>query len=350
MDKKIVVSMVIALVIAAMAAFIILLSLPLAEPLLWAMLIGISTYPHYERLARRNPDRPGRAAAIMVVIVTLCIILPIAWLLFAIAQNATTLYHQSQEFIQQAGTSGTAALSKIPYVDRLMQMADRYGVDITGHASQIATRASHFLLAATSGAVKNVAHFALTLGMAIFILYFVYRDGEYIVEASVRRFASNVATGRRYVTQIREATTAVMIGTVLTALAQGFLAGLGYFVADLPAYILFGSLTAVGALVPVVGAALVWVPLAAYLAITGAYLKAGLLTGWCAIFVGLADNAIRPLAIGSKSDIPVMAIVFGAVGGAQMFGLVGLIAGPIIFAVVVIIWRDLTGQSAEAAP
>jgi len=346
MDKQIVISVLVALAIAATLTFVGLLSLPLAEPLVWAMLIGISTYPHYQRLVRMFPRHQGVAAGLMVLIITLCIILPMAALIFAIARNATELYHQSQDFIQQMGSTGTSVLSKIPYANRIVELADRFGIDITGHASQIAGTASDFLVTAASGAVKNVAHFALTLAMAIFILFFIYRDGREIVQATVRRFFSDQERARHYVTQIGETTTAVMIGTILTSMAQGFLSAIGYYWAGVPAFILFGCITAVAALVPVVGIAIIWVPLVGFLAITGAYLKAGLLAAWCSIFVGLSDNAIRPLAMGTKGQIPVMAVVFGAVGGAEVLGLIGLIVGPIIFALLAVVWRDLTGRPA----
>ena len=139
-------------------------------------------------------------------------------------------------------------------------------------------------------------------------------------------------------------TTAVTVGTILTCLVQGLTAGLGYYVAGVPAPILCGALTAVAALVPVVGTAIVWVPLAALVAINGAYLKAVLLAIWCLIFVGLSDNAIRPLAIGAKSNIPVPAIVLGAVSGVMTLGILGLIVGPVVFSILMTLWRDLTSD------
>ncbi|GFO55359.1 hypothetical protein GMSM_23660 [Geomonas sp. Red276] len=140
------------------------------------------------------------------------------------------------------------------------------------------------------------------------------------------------------------------VGTILTCLVQGATAGLGYFVAGVPAPVLCGALTALAALVPVVGTGIVWVPLVALIAINGAYLKAGLLALWCLVFVGLADNAIRPLAIGAKSDIPVPAIVLGAVAGVFELGVLGLIVGPVIFASLITLWGDVTGGERSPEP
>ncbi|MDD2542570.1 MAG: AI-2E family transporter, partial [Desulfuromonadaceae bacterium] len=126
-------------------------------------------------------------------------------------------------------------------------------------------------------------------------------------------------------------------------------AGLGYFVAGVPAPVLWGALTALAALVPVVGTAIIWVPLAAIIAFNGAYLNALLLMLWCIIFVGLADNAIRPLAIGATSNIPVPAIVLGAISGVFAMGILGLILGPVLFAILFTVWRDVTGGEPSRA-
>ena len=83
-------------------------------------------------------------------------------------------------------------------------------------------------------------------------------------------------------------------------------------------------------------------PLAALVALNGAYLAAGLLALWCIVFVGLADNAIRPLAIGATSDISTLAIVLGAICGVFSLGLLGLILGPVVFAILITIWGEAT--------
>jgi predicted PurR-regulated permease PerM len=194
----------------------------------------------------------------------------------------------------------------------------------------------------TTATAKNLGELLFTLAVALFILYFIYRDGEQLVSTAIDRFATNQYKARLYCAEIRATTTAVTVGTILTCLVQGVVAGVGYLAAGVPAPILCGALTALVALVPVVGTALVWVPLVALVAINGAYLKAVLLAVWCLVFVGLADNAIRPLAIGAKNNIPVLAIVLGATCGVITMGVLGLILGPIICALLITVWRDIT--------
>lgn len=347
MDHRIYLSMLAALGTAALAWMLLLFIAPFAKPLAWALIIGIATHPHYERIARRYPNHPDRSAGLMVLIITLIIILPTTALIFSLAQNAADLYHQGQQLFQSVSSTGTSALRRLPFADRIISLSDRMGIDLAAHAADAASTASGYLLNTATGVVKNAAQFLLTLVMSIFVLYFVYRDGESIIDAGVTRFTSKPKRVRHYLSGIRMTTNAVMVGTILTCIVQGAIAGMGYFFAGLPAPILAAILTAIGAVVPVVGTAIVWVPLVAFLAITGAYMKAALLAGWCIIFVGLSDNAIRPLTIGARSNIPTLAVVLGAISGAALLGLLGLLLGPILFAVIVTFWRDLT---AEAAP
>jgi predicted PurR-regulated permease PerM len=343
MDKKIYLSIMAALATAAAIWLIALLAAPIAKPLAWALIIGIATLPYHDRLARKFPGHPDRAAGLMVLAITVCFILPAAALILMVAQNAAEWYMEGERLVLAFITTGATTLSHFPFASKIIILGERFGIDISGFGAKLAGGASGYLFDAATKTALNLGELLFTLAMALFILFFIYRDGEMIVSATIARFATNQDILRRYLSEIRATTTAVTVGTIFTCLVQGTTAGLGYFVAGVPAPLLFGALTALAALLPVVGTGIIWVPLAALVAINGAYLKAGLLALWCVFLVGLADNAIRPLAIGAKSNIPVPAIVLGAIGGVFALGILGLILGPVLFAILITVWRDVTG-------
>ncbi len=343
MDRKLYLSMVAAFATAAVVWLFALLAAPVARPLAWALIIGIATLPHYDRLVRRFPGHPGRSAGVMVLAITVCFILPIAALILMVAQNAADWYREGERLVRALATTGTDTLSHVPFAREIVTLGERLGIDLSGLGAKLADGASGYLLDVTTTTARNLGELLFTLALALFILFFIYRDGERIVSASIARFAGNQDRARRYFAEVRATTTAVTVGTIFTCLVQGVTAGIGYFAAGVPAPVLCGALTALAALVPVVGTGIIWVPLAALVAINGAYLKAGLLALWCIVFVGLADNAIRPLAIGAKSDIPVPAIVLGAICGVFSLGILGLILGPVLFAILSTVWRDATG-------
>ena len=344
MDKKIFASVLAAIAAAVAIALFILLALPVAKPIAWALIIGVATMPYYDRLNSKYPDHPSRAAGLMVLAVTICFILPMAYLVITAATNAADWYKQVEELIQTFVGTGTNTINQIPLLGKAMKMAENYGLDLPGMGAKVASGGSTYLLNALTNFAKNLFNFLFTVAVALFVLYFIYRDGQRVVDKLLRRLASNQAKGQHYATEIRSITTAVTVGTLLTCGTQGLLAGLGYWVAGIPAALFCGVLTAIAALIPVVGTALIWVPLAAVIALNGAYLKALLLSIWCLVFVGFSDNAIRPLAIGATSDISALAVVLGAICGAVTMGLLGLILGPLIFAIVFSIWDDIVAD------
>lgn len=348
MDKKTYLSILAALATAAAIGLFAFFATPIAKPLAWALIIGISTIPHQHRLLKKFPGRPGRAAGLMVLAVSICFVLPTAGLVMTAAVNATDWYQQVEQLIASIARTSASTLSQIPQLDKLLSLAERFGIDIAGMGAKLATGGSSIILGAATNVAKNLFDFLFTLAVALFILFFIYRDGERLVSVFITRLAPDPEKAQRYATRIRSTTTAVTVGTVLTCIAQGTIAGLGYYVADVPAPIFCGALTAIAALVPVVGTAIVWVPLTALVALNGAYLTALLLAIWCLVFVGFADNAIRPLAIGATSDIPVLAVVLGAICGVITLGLLGLILGPVVFAILMTLWDDAVADIESA--
>ena len=342
MNKQTYLSIIAALATAVAVWLFALLAAPLARPLAWALIIGIATLPHHDRLARRFPGHPQRSAGLMVVAITVCFILPLAALVVMVAQNAADWYAEGEQLVQAFMPTGAGSQSQFSFASDMLDLGKRFGIDLSGVGAKLAAGVYEYLLELATNAAKNLGELLFNMAVALFILFFVYRDGERILDAAIVRFAIDQHRARRYFDEIRATTTAVTVGTIFTCLVQGVIAGVGYFAVGVPAPVLCGALTALAALVPVVGTGIVWVPLAALVAINGAFLKAGLLAFWCIFFVGFADNAIRPLAIGAKSNIPVPAIVLGAIAGVFALGILGLILGPVLFAIFVTVWREVT--------
>jgi predicted PurR-regulated permease PerM len=343
MDKKIYLSIMAALATAAAFWLFALLAAPIAKPLAWALIIGIATLPYHGRLAGRLPGHPDRAAGLMVLAITIGLILPVAALIVSVALNAGEWYTEGERLVRAFTATWADTLSHLPFAGKIIALGERFGIELSGFGSKLAGGASGYLLQLASNTAQNLWELVFTLAVALFLLFFIYRDGERLVSIAIGRFATNQDKARHYFSEICATTTAVTVGTILTCLVQGLTAGVGYYAAGVPAPVLCGALTAVAALVPVIGTAVVWVPLAALVAINGAYLKAILLAVWCVFFVGLADNAIRPLAIGTTSNIPVTAVVLGAICGVFALGILGLILGPVLFAILFTVWRDVTG-------
>jgi predicted PurR-regulated permease PerM len=144
-------------------------------------------------------------------------------------------------------------------------------------------------------------------------------------------------------------TRAVVLGTILTAVVQGTLLGAGFAIAGLPAPVVFGVLGAVLSVVPFGGTALVWVPGAAWLLLTGDFGHGLFLAAWGLLLVSTADNFLKPFLIGGQAEVPTLAIFIGVLGGLAAFGLVGMFLGPVVIALTLTL-LSFAANSRPAAP
>jgi len=142
---------------------------------------------------------------------------------------------------------------------------------------------------------------------------------------------------------------AVVFGGIVCALAQGFIAGFGYAIAGVGSPILLGALTALMALVPIIGTAAVWGPIGVWFLLSDQIGAGFAVLAWGALVVNPTDNILKPLLISGVADIPMMLALFGVMGGLLAFGLVGLFLGPLILAVLLAIWRQWLGEDRPAA-
>ncbi len=185
------------------------------------------------------------------------------------------------------------------------------------------------------GALGTTVSFALML----FVLFFVLRDGPTLAQQVVRLLP--IEGRRRTLLQkhLTDMTRAVFLGLGLTAVAQGVLLGVGFWIAGLPSPLVFGVLGVILALVPMVGPALLWIPAAIWLAARGDTGYAIFLALWGSVVVGLVDNLLRPLLISGRAEVPTLAVFIGVIGGLAAFGFIGLFVGPIVLGLLMALFR-----------
>src|SRR5579883_2573779 len=179
--------------------------------------------------------------------------------------------------------------------------------------------------------------------LTLVLLFFLYRDGD-IIAHDLGRAAKRLFRGGyvRYVRAAGAITRAVFFGIILSAAAQGLIAGIGYRLAGLSAPVLLGALTAALSVIPLVGTALVWVPIATGLLIVGAWGKGLFLLAWGTLLVHPTDNLLRPLLVSNAAGLPFLLVALGAIGGLTAFGLVGVFAGPVLLGLAMQRWRQWT--------
>jgi predicted PurR-regulated permease PerM len=309
-------------------------------PVVWALILAYVTWPLYARLRENLHDNAIGSALLMTVLLTTAFVLPLLWLIGLVQVEVVIAYQAVSVYLSDGVQSLPDILKQIPWVgERLQQVVDGIAGDPAELRAEVLRWAQSWLGNLTE-LLGGVGRNAAKLGFAVLTVVFVYRDGEKLlgqVRALLLRFLGRRAEG--YLSAIGATTTAVLYGLVLTALAQGVLAGLGYWAAGIRAPALLGALTALVALIPF-GTPFVWGTLGIWLLVTGDTLPGIGLLLWGALVVSWVDNLIRPLVISNASQVPFLLVMFGVLGGIAAFGLVGMFVGPVIMAVLMAVWRE----------
>jgi predicted PurR-regulated permease PerM len=188
--------------------------------------------------------------------------------------------------------------------------------------------------------LSNVLTFLLNLILALVAMGIFYARGESLLGEVAALVPLPRERTRELFARLGEVTKAVVKGIGLTCLAQGALGGVGFWVAGLPSPLLFGTVMAFTALIPVVGTAIVWLPGVLYLFFTGQTTWGVGLLLWSALVVGNIDNVLRPLLIGGKAGMPLPLLIVGILGGLFAYGLMGLLIGPLILTVLLFVLEE----------
>lgn len=340
------------LIVVALLGGLVLLSYavlkPFLVPVIWALILCFVTWPLYVRLRVLLRGRNTISALVMTLLLTAAFVVPVIWFIVLLRKEVAGGYAQLSAFLA-SHPHLPPSLANVPWLgDWLQEFLDRAGSDPGALKTEVGDLVDQSVVQ-IRGLIGDVGRNVAKTFFALLTAFFTYRHGEDFA-AQVRAVLERVVGERvhGYLTAIGDTTRAVVYGLVLAALAQGVLAGFGYWFAGLQAPVLLGAATALIALIPF-GAPVVWGGSVVWLLITdrpGAGI--GLLL-WGALVVSWVDNLIRPLVISNATRIPFLLVMFGVLGGIAAFGLVGLFIGPVILAVLVAIWREWLLESGQPA-
>jgi predicted PurR-regulated permease PerM len=317
---------------------------PLWQPLAWALMLGSLLAPLNLRLANRLGGRNRLASAITLLAAVLLFILPVAAVAGAVAAQAAQLLRKLEPQMQDMGHQGMSLdLGRLPWLETPLAWIDANTTislaQLQGWLLEGSKRLLESLMTSGGTFVMGALGTAVSFMLMLFVLFFVLRDGPALAQKVVQMLPIEGRRRARLREHLVDVTRAVFLGIGLTAIVQGTLVGVGFWIAGLPSPLVFGVVAALVALIPLVGAGLVWVPGALYLAAHGDYGHAIFLAAWGAIVVGLVDNFLRPMLISGRADVPTLAVFVGVMGGLAAFGFIGLFIGPIVLGLLVALFR-----------
>lgn len=327
---------------------------PFFAPLLWAAVISISTWGVYLRLVRTFAGRRKLAALVLVLAALLCIAGPLFFAVLALSNQADELATLANRLIENGVPPLPQWIVSLPFIgERILTswndlMQGRFQI-ADFMRSKLAAPVGKWLL--NLGAATGLGLAQLTF--SIFLTFFFYISGHAALNwiiVGMRRIAGERGP---YLLQLTANTIkGVVYGVLGTALAQAVLAGIGYWLAGVPAAVLLGFATFFASVIPL-GPGLLWVPIAIWMFVQGDSGWALFIVIWGALVVGSVDNVIKPLLISRGGHLPFIVVLLGVLGGVAAFGFLGVFIGPTLLALGYTVLHDWTvgvNQPASAPP
>jgi predicted PurR-regulated permease PerM len=316
----------------------ILILLPFWSAIFWASVMSLLFHPLQRRLTLHFGNRRSLAALCTVVIGFVVVVLPVVAIAFSFFREGAQIYVlienqqiNPQDIIDRIGNA----------VPLLPELLNRAGVDMgnfRNYLSESAVALSGLLSQEALKWGRNTVNFTLNMGLMLYLSFFLLRDGEVLVEWLRNSVPLRDERRQLLFEKFGEVTRATVKGNMVVAIVQGALGGLIFWLLDLPAPVLWAVVMAFLSLVPAVGAALVWVPMAIYLYATGLWLQASILVAYGALIIGLADNVLRPVLVGRDTKLPDYIVLFSTLGGISQLGVNGFVIGPLIAALFISFW------------
>ena len=309
--------------------------LPFLSSIIWAMLLAMIFYPLFQKLQRLLKKKEFLCALIMTFLVLLIIVLPFTLLIASLANEVVNGYHRVEEMINtgqvQAYFEKVKEISLLKWIlERLGQHIDLSQTDPLPLLLKNLQKISTFIFNQTAALLKGFSTFIVGFFFTLLSLYYLFKDGSRFFNGLKEIIPLPPKERDLLIQRIKEMIYATMYGGILIAFIQGFLGGLSFWVLGLPSPVLWGTAMALLSFIPIGGTALVWVPAGIILLIGGAVLKGLILLALGVFVISMVDYLIRPFFISSRTKIHPLLLFFAVLGGIRAFGLIGLVAGPLI--------------------
>ncbi len=303
-----------------------------------ATILAVVFYPAYQRILRWTNGKSGEASLLCTLALLFLFAVPIFIIIVLVAKQAVTA---SQYLIRQSAEQGGVALFVTTVAERGLRLLGRWvdlsKYDIRAVVTTHVQQAGVWVLGSGALILSNFASLIAQSLMALLMVFFFFRDGSGWIQQAEESIPLPPGQARKLFSNISDTIVANVYGIVSVGVAQGILTGIAMVIAGLPSALLLGLCAAFASIVPVAGAALVWVPAGLYLIFVGATWKGIFVFVWGVGVVSTADSIIRPWVVGGKVALHPLVLVFSILGGVQAFGFLGLFLGPVIASVLAVL-------------
>lgn len=310
---------------------------PFIAPIVWAGVFAILFFPLYEKLLGKVKSR-GFSSLIVCLIIVVLIIGPITYLFVALVSEAANAVAKVNAMIKSGELEQMLSID-LPWIDAAKEKLSRYydlsKINLDQIIKQSIESVSGVLLNQTSWLITNTTRLVFYFILMIFTLYYFFKDGEAIIAKTKRLMPLTPSQIKVTFRQLQEVIQATMYGGVVVALVQGLIGGVMFAIVGIPSAVFWGAIMAFLSVIPFVGAFIVYIPAGIILIIGGSYVKGIIVIAVGSIVISQIDNVLRPFLISGRTSMHPLLLFFTILGGVYLFGLLGIVLGPLIAAVFV---------------
>ena len=327
------------LLIVVTVAFVWILW-PFSGAILWGTVLAIVFRSLYRRILHATGEKQNVAALVTMMIILFIVVLPVVGLGTALVRQAVVTYKRLEVGEFDAGRFLSHLPETLPgWAAGLLNYFNLTDLGaVQERISAVLTEGGQVIAAQALAIGQNTVQLVVSFFVMLYLLFFLLRDGDALArrvrDAVPLYTAQQNALFRRFAIVIR----ATVKGSIVVAVVQGALGGVIFWVLGIEGPLLWGAVMTVLSLVPAVGAGLVWVPVSLYLLVTGAIWQGIVLIAFGALVISMVDNVLRPILVGGDTKIPDYIVLIATLGGITIFGVNGLVIGPIIAAMFLAAW------------
>ncbi|KQV36691.1 hypothetical protein ASC96_27200 [Rhizobium sp. Root1204] len=316
------------------------LLLPYYNAILWAVVLAIIFFPVHKQLERLLPGRRNIAALLTVLLCICLVIIPAMIILGSLIQEGTSLHQRISSNEIDLNDHLARFQDALPtFIDNWLNSLKLGGfTELLAKAASGVMRAGQSVAGGVLSFGQNTLQFFISLGIMLYLLFFLFRDGAALGRTIRHTIPLSDAYTRQFVDKFAAVVRATVRGNIIIAVIQGTIGGIAFWALGIEAAPLWGVIMTFLSMLPVVGAVLVWLPVAIWLFIMGAWLKGLILAFIGMLVIGLIDNLLRPPVVGKGTRLPDYVVLISTLGGISLFGISGFVIGPLIAALFISAW------------
>lgn len=327
------------LLVVVSAAFFWVLA-PYYPSIFWGGILAIVFMPLHRKMLAVTHGRKNVSALITLLAIVVIVILPLGLITGSLIQEGATVYQRINSGQFSIGAYFEQIMNALP--GSVHDLLTRFGIgdvlSLREKLTQAAVQGSRFLASQAVNVGQNTFQFVIGLGIMLYMLFFLLRDGAQLAQRARDVIPLSDEHQQLLFKKFATVVRATVKGNIAVAATQGALGGLIFWLLGIQGALLWGVVMAFLSLLPAVGAALIWLPVAIYFLVSGSVFEGVVLILFGVLVIGLVDNVLRPVLVGKDTKIPDYVILISTLGGLSVFGLNGFVIGPLFAALFIACW------------